>query len=95
MGKNLKLLELFAPCCVATYKYKLQAPEKNLTNPKTQIKTQFTPKIPINNIISLAKFKDGGAAMFLLHTKNQKKAIKGNKDTSPFDKIILRDPTLS
>lgn len=51
--------------------------------------------IAVINVISLSKFRDGGAAIFVAENKNHHMVIVGRKDIMPFIKNILRVELIS
>ena len=50
--------------------------------------------ILINNVISLNKFNEGGAAILAAVNKNQKNVILGSIINNPLLIIIARDPDI-
>lgn len=93
--KNLKIPENTCPCCLKEYKYKEYAALKKDINEIDKIVNQDQLTKLFNNIISLIKLIEGGAAILQEHNKNHQMANLGKKFNIPLFKNKLRLPVRS
>jgi len=78
------------PCCVCVNKFNEYTAVKNIINPSGIIVYRDWEIILVVNIISLIKFREGGAAILIDNSKNHHIHSVGLINRIPFVKNVLR-----